>query len=1221
MKLIDYSLGSTKVANPDGKMPATVSNCTVVPGPGTIAAGTFKDALDLGTTGKIVTTLTPAAISTSRFCIRVVFKTDTAISARQNLVESNCLPFSIFLDKADAPNDFKLAVSVAAKVHGWAGTTTEFFKDLKLGTWYTADLVYDTDTVAVFIDDVILSVHAFPSGLIAKFANKQLFIGTWVDGNRNHFNGQLAAVQWYDNEIPESLEAQLDERRSHPEWFLTYKQEQIKATLNLGTMKGKYVYDSLATAYIQWFDEGLIMYNDSVGAAFEMHGKIFQYYKAISNTNKWELGYLVSNEGNTTKAGGRKNIFSKGGIYWSPGTGAVAVTDQIFLEYEQFGESAFLGWPISGASNINGGKEQIFQGGRMYYKNGSAKAFEVHGAILTKFLATGGVNTWGYPVCNESDINNGNVLKGKFSEFERCTIYWSSATGAFEVHGDIRTKYVSLNGPIGQMGFPTSDEGNIPGAPAPARYNTFQNGSLLWFGNMNNLFVCQAFKIFLGRVDSKESEGFLMGQNDLYLKAIIKDNGSQVYSQRIPNSGDSDGHNVYDFNTLIGTTIIPNSVNRNITFTLDIWESDGGAPFGGGDDHLGTYNKTLNMANAWGMRENNGVFNTGRFQMINSITWSVKPQINENNLTQTQKWWGVKNVGTPTISYNQYAAAFRDVDSETEWWDLTDWLEKAFYELVAKGIAAGGNCFGMSLEAIYAYKHRSLFSLPLDRFKTWSTVVNEFNIKHQYQVGAAGIWWFVGQFLSGNTHDPVDVFNETRNEFNRGCNPVVCIAQNYDFSGAPHCILPVAWNSNKSPWEISILDPNFPNQVRTLFVDPSKNEFSYDGGNKYKGGAWSGGRFHYMPYSVTNERPRTPIWDAILLILAGTIIILGADTETVSLVDENGNDLDAFGADSINRLQQKKTLENKFVSVKGFDSKVVRAATILKPATNIKNIRVNPAIKVLSKPKGILGSELYMRTEVTNKQFTVSPGIRETGVLANLTLRDIVTDRSAASTLSGLTNDTQLFNALKDRNVTHVVNDPTVMKKLDPAAAAALSNIATLANITKNFKHKIKGKNNGQFIYAIKNKLNEFRLQSSVKTNEISNIETRDLGTTSSVVKMITNENKTIRLEINNKMGVGKDNIAIVIDKIPAAIGKELNLNIKPGLAGLDIVTTAEKIKANVSINGKIDGKAFQRNYGVDMEGGIRIRPSAVISNNELKVGKIDQLFGPLQNARIIKGL
>jgi hypothetical protein len=1218
MKVIDYSLGSAKVANPDGNMPATVTNCTIVPGPGTIAAGTFANALDFGTTGNIVTVLSPASISTSRFCIRVIFKTDTAISSRQNLVESNCLPFSIFLDKTAAPNSFNLAVSVAPKAHGWAGTTTEYFKTLQLGTWYTADLVYDTDTVAVFIDDTILSVHAFPSGMIEKFAGKELFIGAWVDRTRSHFNGQIAAVQWYDNEIPEILEAQLDERRSYPEWFLTYKQEQIKPILNFGAMQGKYVYDPYATAYIQWFDSGLLMYNESVGTAFEMHGLIFQHYKSASNAGKSELGYLVSNEGNTTKTGGRKNVFSKGGIYWSAGTGAFSVTDRLFLEYEHFGESVFLGWPVAESTNINGGKEQIFQGGRMYYKNGTPQAFEVHGAILTKYLASGGVNTWGYPVCNESDIMNGSALIGKFSEFERCTIYWSSTSGAFEVHGDIRAKYRNLNGPIGQMGFPTSDEGNIPGVSAPARYNTFQNGSILWFGSWNNIFVCQAFKLFLGRVDSQESEGFLMGQNDLYLKAILKDNGYEVHSQRIPNSGDSDGHNVYDFNTLIGKTIIPNSVDRNITFTLDIWESDGGAPFGGGDDHLGTYNKTLNMANAWGMRENNGVFNTGRFQMINYITWSVKPQINENNLTQTQRWWGVTNAGTPEINYNQYAAAFRDVDSDPEWWDLTDWLEKAFYELVIKGLAANGNCFGMSLEAIYAYKHRSLFSLPLDRFKTWSTVVNEFNIKHQYQVGASAIWWFVGQFLSGNTHDPVDVFNETRNEFNRGCNPVICISQNYDFSGKPHCILPVAWNSSTSPWQISILDPNFPNDVKTLFVNPSTNEFTYNGKSTYTGGSWSGGSFHYMPYSVTCERPRTPIWDAILLILTGTIIILGEGSETVSLLDENGNDLDAFGADSINRLKQKKTMENKFVSIKGFDAKLVKpvvaeSKTVLTTA--------NSGIQTIAKPKGILGSELYMRTEIINNRFTTSPGIREKGVLANLTLADIVTDRAAASTLSGLTTNDQLFNAIKDRSVTHIVNDPSVMKKLDPTIAGALGNIATLANITKNFKHTTRGTNNGQFIYAIKNQLNEFRLQSSVKTNEITKLETKDLGTTSSVVKMITNENKTVRLEINNKMGVGKDKIAIVIDKIPVAVGKELNLNIKPGLAGLDILTTAEKIKATVSINGIISGQAFQRSYGVDLEGGVRIRPSTVISNNELKVGKIDQLFGPLQNGSIIKGI
>ena len=1227
MKIIDYILNGTSVSNPDSSIPAIVTNCTVVSGPGNIMSGNFPNALDLGTNGKLQAALTPAQIFTGKFCLRVVFKIDSAVTARQNLVESTCLPFSMFIDKASGTSDFKVVVSVSPAAHGWSGTSTEFFMDLKSGTWYTADLVYDTDTLAVFIDGTILSVHAYAFGTITKSTGNKLFIGTWVDGARNHFNGQMAAVQWYNDEIPPELETQLDERRSHPEWFLSYKHESIKKTLNLGSMPGKYSYDYSAGAYVQMFSAGLLMYNESVGAAFEMHGAIFQYYK--NTANKAELGYLVSDEGNTTKAGGRKNIFSKGGIYWSPSTGTFPVTGQIYIDYEQFGESAFIGWPVGAANSINNGKEQIFQGARMYYKNGTPTAFEVHGAILAKFLASGGINTWGYPVTNESDVKNGASVVGKFNDFERCTIYWSGATGAFEVHGDIRQKYRDLNGPIGQLGFPTSDEGNIPGGSGGSRYNTFQHGSILWFGNWNNMYVCQAFKIFLGRINSKESEGMWMGQNDLYLRATIKDNGVQILNKRFPNSGDYGGHNIVDINTTLGATIIPNSPNRNIRFTVDVWESDSGAPFGGGDDHLGTYNKDLNMANAWGMNQNNGIYNSGSFQSINSITWSVQPQVNENLLTTSQKWWGVKNKGTSTISYPNYASAFRDVDSESEWWDLTDWLEKAFYELVAKGVAAGGNCFGMSVEAIYAYKHRSLFSLPIDRFTNWNTVVNEFNIKHQYQVGASGIWWFVGQFLSGNTHDPVDVFNSTRSEFNRGCNPVICISQNYDFGGKPHCILPIAWDSSTKPWKITILDPNFPssptnpgaNITRTLFVNPDSNTFSYDGGNKYSGGEWSGGRFHYMPYSVTGERPRTPIWDAILLLLAGTIIILGSDTETVSLVDENGNDLDAFGTDSIKRLKQKQSLDNKFVSVKGFGAKTTRVnitrAKITQ--TNLSPTKVRIPVQ-LKNPRGILASEMYMRTETSNSRFEhMLPGLNERAAARNLTLGDMLTDRKFAATFNKVITDKALVNNLKDRNLTHIINDANLMTALKPTAANAFSKLVTSGAIGKNFKHQLRGLNNGQLVYAVKNKLNEFRLQTGIKQSETSSIETKDIGTSSSVVKMICNENKTVKLEINNKLGVGKDNLKIIIDKIPVAVGKELSLNIKPGLSGLDILTVADKVNATVSIQGTIEGKVYQSNYGVDIEGGIRIRPSTILTNNELKVGKIDNLFGQFRESKLIK--
>ena len=91
--------------------------------------------------------------------------------------------------------------------------------------------------------------------------------------------------------------------------------------------------------------------------------------------------------------------------------------------------------------------------------------------------------------------------------------------------------------------------------------------------------------------------------------------------------------------------------------------------------------------------------------------------------------------------------------------------------------------------------------------------------------------------------------------FLAGCDPVVCISQNYDFSGAPHCILPIGWDDSVTPWRILIHDPNFPTMSagdpgpRILNVDPDSNTFTYDGGgNQYSGGAWTGGRLHYMPY-------------------------------------------------------------------------------------------------------------------------------------------------------------------------------------------------------------------------------------------------------------------------------------------------------------------------------------------------------------------------------------
>jgi len=1193
--LLDYTLDDTTVSNPDGSFELTFTDATVVPGPGATAAGNYPDALDLGALGKGAVDVSALAIERRQFTLRIVFQANGPITSRANLLESNRLPFALFLVPRGS-TEFDLVASVSPVVHGWRAATTRFAAGLKPGVWYVADLVYDIDTVALFVDEAIVSVHAFWWGAIDEMTGHDLFVGTWVDGARDHFDGKIAAIQWLAG-IPEPLEAQLDERRSHPEWFITHKLESLRERLDLGEPLAAIAYQWGSGAYLQPYQHGALMYHDSVGAAFELHGAIYALYRSLRNASA--LGYLVTDESPSTNPSGRKSVFSKGAIYWSGATGAVPVLGQIYLDYEALGEARAIGFPRHPARSISGGLEQEFQVARMYHKSGQPNAHEVHGAILGKYLASGGTAVWGFPITHETDVRRGSLAIGKFSEFERCTIYWSSATGAFEVHGDIRQKFRDLGGPAGSLGFPTSDELDIPGV-AGGRFNTFQNGSLLWYGSAASIVVARPFRLRIGRINAKESEGWLMGQNDMYIYIKVWDGPQVVYDRRRPSSGDWGGDNIVDVDFTIPVVITPNAA-KTVTLSIDVWEADPGA-----DDHLGKWTKILDASNGWGLTESGGILNSGPFSKINSITAAVQPVVDIASLSDTEKFWGVTNQGTDDLSYQQYAAAFSDVDSDTEWWDVTDWLDKAFYELVVKNLAESGNCFGMSVEAIYSRKSRSLFSMPLNRFTTWSVVEPEVNVRHCYQVGAGPIWWFVGEFLSGNTHDPKDVFTFTRDEFNRGNHPVICIAQNYDFSGAPHCILPIHWDSSSKPWRITISDPNFPNQLKTLTVDPDDNEFEYVGSSTYRGGEWSGGRFHYMPYSLVSTAPRTPVWDAILLLLAGTLIVLGDDAQTESLTDGDGRDLDGHGNRARQLLQHGDALSGFFVPFKGYDQ-----------AKRATPRRASAARPVRRRGKGTVAGELLLRRRLDSDEKVVGPAGVDLSALAHLPLAELTSTRSFRAIHGALFGEKRPSGRAASRALYHLASDPAAMRKLSPDARKIVATAAKEA-LPGDFRHSVAGLRRGSFDYAVKHGLTEFRLGSSLALSERMQVAVDRLGTSTNAVNVKANRDKVMRLEVANKLGVAGDHVRIAVERIPVSGTAPLQLNLKPGLGGLELMTGGSRVDARIEVTAFIDRKTIRRSFRLPLEGGARLKLSNVLSQRTLGVSRIDNLLGPARDVRII---
>ncbi|KAF2400308.1 hypothetical protein EJ06DRAFT_425803 [Trichodelitschia bisporula] len=1157
---LDYVFTSKQVANPDGSLPVTLAaDATIGTGPGAFQGQNFPQAARLGSGPIQVDIKNVEVINEARFNGSVVFQAD-ALPGRQTLVESERLPF--MLELVGTGNSVKLVVSV--KIMGstaWRGTDTFSSPTLTTG-WHLAQFAYDMDTLFLFIDGNPAGCHGFgTTGNIAlSDAVKTIVIGGKDAANR--FMGQLASVR-VGFGIPIELEPIMDGQRFSPVWFITTKLEMSRLVMDMGVPTSNTTFSAVTATWSQNYNQGVIMYHSAASSAFLMYGIILQRYRALSDATRSALGYLVTDETSAYVQGARKSLFQGGGIYWSSATGAFEVTAQLYLHYEATGESQDWGLPVEPPQNVPNGVSQRMQRATALYRNGSPSAHIVIGSIRDAYQNTGGPTKWGFPLSDEmivKGVKDGNVERNvRLSKFEGCDIYWSPQTNAHIIYGDIRAKWMDLKGPLSGLGLPVTDEMDIPGG---GRTNGFENGAITWYGSFSSIQIINPFKFFVGNLNTVESEGLFMGQNDLYFSATINEDNNTLYRERFPSSGSWDGRNDMDVNIEFPTVMTPNPT-KQITVVLDVWDSDGGAPFGGGDDHLGTWTKQLNSANAWGLRENNGIFSSGGFAKINNITSAVHPQVNLSALTELEKYWGAgaRNRGNDPISYQTYAEAFRDVDSSPEVYDPLDWLDKAFYEAVAKHLAKGGNCFGMSLEAIYARHGLSLFSLPINRFGDWNQLQPVFNVKHLYQVGAAPIWWFVGTFLAGNTHNPVRVFNDSRDRFNSGDHPVLCISQNVDFSGAPHTIYPIGWDSSSRPWKISIHDPNFPDQIRTIEVDNTNNTWKYDGGNLYAGAEWSGGRLHYMPWSVLNAAPRTPVWDAILLILAGTIIVMGNDTETASLNSADGGDLSAHSGRAIRALQAGRKLDGYFVNT-----------------------------PIMFGDGGV--GELKFTSGYQAPNASILPM------------------QPASSALSSLLS----------------AGTPINLNPLLPLTA--LESRLTPFQPTNNFQISVRGKQGGgTHQQLVKSGTTQFTISAPIDQGETTHIEAKALGTVNSEITVASARAKTHTITLMQRMGMTHDSVVMKFDLTATAPGA-ITLLPKPGLGLIELKSVAARLSsAKLDVTSMVAGKVNTHSFnmvqpgGLVLEGRLRLKVPVGLDKAQVGISTLDAAGGDkVLGSRLVAG-
>ena len=234
---------------------------------------------------------------------------------------------------------------------------------------------------------------------------------------------------------------------------------------------------------------GKILFAPGAGA-HPIGGAILQKYESLGGAADGDLGFPTIDEGAGKAPGSRNTTFSaadKPVIFWTPDTGAHVVRGAINAAWDKLGGSAgVLGVPTEDEVFNGDLVSQKFTGGELTW-NRSSKAFTTVPPDLAGQLAGLTVPDDATSAINAARRAAGGPLgplgakqgpqyaigqDGAGQDFAGGKIFYSPATGANVVSGQVLKKYESVGGPQSDLGLPTSNEAD-GGLKTGSRVSTF----------------------------------------------------------------------------------------------------------------------------------------------------------------------------------------------------------------------------------------------------------------------------------------------------------------------------------------------------------------------------------------------------------------------------------------------------------------------------------------------------------------------------------------------------------------------------------------------------------------------------------------------------------------------------------------------------------------------------------------------------------------------------
>ncbi len=171
-------------------------------------------------------------------------------------------------------------------------------------------------------------------------------------------------------------------------------------------------------------------------------------------------------------------------------------------------------------------------------------------------------------------------------------------------------------------------------------------------------------------------------------------------------------------------------------------------------------------------------------------------------------------------------------------------------------------------------------------------------------------------------------------------------------------------------------------------------------------------------------------------------------------------------------------------------------------------------------------------------------------VISHLPVGELTVNRELRTLRDAVRNDPLPTEGIEARTLYRIANDPNVINRLQPAARDLLIN-SVQANRSGDFRHEVRGIRNGRFNYAVKHGLQQFHINSNTVVSEQTEITCKDIGTSKNILQVKPDRDKIVNLEIDQKLGVGRDRLKVKINQIPSIRNRELQMSIRPGLGVL----------------------------------------------------------------------